>query len=47
MSNFVPENDVLRGSWINFFHFKKAAAQSLRLLVEAYGEHALTQKNCE
>lgn len=47
MSNFVPEKDVLRGSLITFFHLKKTAAESYRLLVEAYGEHALTQKTCE
>ena len=46
-SNFVQEKDVLRGSLITFFHLKKTAAESYRLLVEAYGEHALTQKTCE
>ena len=47
MSNFVPEKVVLRGSLITFFHLKKTAAESHRLLVEAYGEHAPTQKTCE
>ena len=47
MSNFVPEKVVLRGNLITFFHLKKTAAESHRLLVEAYGEHAPTQKTCE
>lgn len=47
MSNFVPEKVVLRGSLITFFHLKKTAAESYRLLVEAYGEHTPTQKTCE
>jgi len=47
MSNFVPEKVILRGSLITFFHLKKNAAESYRLLVEAYGEHAPTQKTCE
>ena len=47
MSNFVPEKVVLRGSSITFFHLKKKAAESYRLLVETYGEHAPTQSTCE
>jgi len=47
MSNFVPEKVVLRGSLVTFFHLKKSAAESYRLLVEAYGEHAPTQRTCE
>ena len=29
------------------FHLKKKAAESYRLLVEAYSEHSLTQKTCK
>ena len=47
MSNFVPEKVVLQGSLVTFFHLKKSAAESYRLLVEAYGEHAPTQSTCE
>lgn len=43
----MPEKSILRGSLITFFHLKKTAAESYRLLVEAYGEHAPTQKTCE
>ena len=46
MSNFVPEKVILRGSLITFFHLKKNAAESHRLLVEAYGEHAPALKTC-
>jgi len=38
MSNFVPGNYDLR---IFCYHLKKTAAESHRMLVEAYGEHAL------
>ncbi len=47
MSNFVPEKVVLRGSLITFFHLKKTAAETYRLLVATYAEHAPTQKTCE
>lgn len=47
MSNFVPEKVVLRGSLITFFHLKKNAAESYRLLAEAYGEHAPSKTTCE
>lgn len=47
MSNFVPEKVVLRGSLVTFFHLKKTAAESYRLLVEAYSVHAPTQSTCE
>lgn len=43
----MPKKDVLRGSLITFFHLKKTAAESYRLLVEAYGQHAPTEKTCE
>lgn len=43
----MPEKEVLRGSLITFFHLKKTAAESYRLLVEAYGEHAPSQDTCE
>ena len=47
MSNFVPDKSVLRGFLVTFFHLKKTAAESYRLLLEAYGEHSPTQKTCE
>ena len=41
MSNFVPGNYHLRTALIFCYHLKKTAAESHRMLVEAYGEHAL------
>lgn len=46
MSNFVPENFHLREALIFCFHLKKNASESHRMLVEAYGEHALSQSQC-
>lgn len=47
MSNSPPENVVLRGSLRTFFHLKKSAAQSHRVLVQAYGDHALSETQCK
>lgn len=41
MSNFVPGNNDLRTALIFCYHLKKTAAESHKMLVEAYGEHAL------
>ena len=41
MSNFVPGNYDLRTASILCYHLKITAAESHRMLVEAYGEHAL------
>ena len=46
MSNFVPGNYDLRTALIFFYHLKKTAAESHRMLVEAYGEHALGKSQC-
>ncbi|CAK9803711.1 Mariner Mos1 transposase [Anthophora quadrimaculata] len=46
MSNFVPTNYDLRTALIFCFHLKKTAAESHRMLVEAYGEHALGKSQC-
>ena len=42
MSNFVPGNYDLRTALI----LKKTAAESHRIIVEAYGEHALGKSQC-
>lgn len=47
MSNFVPESDDLRKALIFCFHLKKSAAESHRMLVEAYGDHALSEATCK
>ena len=46
MSSFVPSNSDLRTSLLFCFFLKKNASESHRLLVEAYGEHALSQRQC-
>jgi len=46
MSNFVPGNYDLRTALIFCYHLKKTAAESHRMLVEAYGEHALGKSQC-
>ena len=52
MSNFVPGNYDLRTALIFSYHLKKTAAEShqlqnrCRMLVEAYGEHALGKSQC-
>ena len=47
MSHFVPENEDLRKALIFCFHLKKSAAESHKMLVEAYGEHALSVATCK
>ena len=40
MSKFIPNKENLWAALMFCFHLKKTAAESLRLLREAYGEHA-------
>ena len=47
MSNFVPGNYDLRTALIFCYHLKKIDAESHRMLVEAYGEHALGKSQFE
>lgn len=47
MANFIPESDDLRKALIFCFHLKKSAAESHRMLVEAYGDHALSEATCK
>ena len=46
MSKFVPGNYDLRTALIFCYHLKKTAAESHRMLVEAYSEHALSKSQC-
>lgn len=46
MSKFVPTKRNLREALLFCFHLKKTAAESHRLLQEAYGEHALSERSC-
>lgn len=47
ISNFVPERRHLREVLLHYFFLKKSAAESHRLLVEAYKEHAPSISMCE
>ena len=47
MSNFVPEKVFLRGVLLHYFNMKKTAAENHRILVEVYGEHALSERTCQ
>ena len=46
MSSFVPTNYDLRTVLVFCYHLKKTAAESHRILVEAYVEHALGKIQC-
>ena len=46
MEAFVPKKQHLREALLFCFNLKKTAAESHRLLVEAYGEHALSEPSC-
>ena len=46
MSSFEPNKRYLRDLLIYFFNLKKSAAEVHRLLVETYGEAALSQRSC-
>ena len=46
MSNFVAGNYELRTALIFCYRLKKSAAESHRMLVEAYGEHAVGKSQC-
>ena len=47
MSNFVPEKVFWRGVLLHYFNMKKTAAESHRILLEVYGEHALAERTCQ
>ena len=46
MSSFVPTNYDLRTALVFCYYWKKTAAESHRMIVEAYGEHALGKTQC-
>ena len=46
MSNFVPNKPFLRGILLHYFIQKKSAAEAHRILVETYGDHALSERTC-
>nr|KAF6300627.1 hypothetical protein mMyoMyo1_009097 [Myotis myotis] len=47
MSTFVPKKEHLGEVLIHYFILKKSAAESYRILWEAYSEHAPSQDTCE
>ena len=46
MSNFVPNSHYLPEVLLYYFISKKTAAESHRILVKVYGEHALSETTC-
>ena len=46
MSSFVPTNNDLGTALVFCYHLNKIAAESHRMLVEAYGEYALGKTQC-
>ena len=42
----MPTNYELRTALVFCYHLKKTAAESYRMLVQAYGEHALGKTQC-
>ena len=46
MLSFKPNKRQLRELLIYFFNLKKSAAEAHRLLVETYGEAALSERSC-
>ena len=47
MSNFVAKKVFLRGVLLHYFNMKKTVAESHRILVEVYGEHAIAERTCQ
>ena len=46
MSSLEPNKRHLRELLIYFFNLKKSAAEAHRLLVETYGDAALSERSC-
>ena len=46
MSKFEPSKRHLREILVYFFNLKKSAAEAHQLLVEAFGEGALSERTC-
>jgi len=47
MSSFEPNKHHLRELLIYFFNLKKSAAEAHRMLIEAYGDAALSERSYE
>ena len=46
MSRFLPDKEHLREALLFCFYLKKSAAEAHRILVEAYGDNALSDTTC-
>ena len=46
MSSFLPEKDHIREALFFCFNLKKSSAESHRMLMEAYGDSALSETTC-
>ena len=46
MSAFVPNKVYLRGIFLHYFIENKSAAEAHRILVETYGDNALSDPTC-
>ena len=46
MASFESNKRHLRELFIYFFNLKKSAAEAHRLLIETYGEAALSERSC-
>ncbi|EGI63841.1 Mariner Mos1 transposase [Acromyrmex echinatior] len=46
LRELFPQMTLIRLKTIYFFNLKKSAAEAHRLLVEAYGEAALSERSC-
>ena len=46
MSTFVPNKVYLRGILLHYFIQNKSAAEAHRILVETYGDNALSDTTC-
>jgi len=47
MSSFLLKKKAYAGSFAFLFHLKKSAAESHQMLVEAYGDNALSETTCK
>lgn len=46
MTDFIPDKTFLRGLLLHYFNMNKNASETLGILKEVYGEHALTERGC-
>jgi len=47
MSSSIPIKEYLRGILLHYFFQKKSAAETHKILVETYGDYALSETVCK